>query len=242
MVQPIVNPEIDENDPVSTLGIAAVLAGPRTVQITGQVVDQYGVAVSGGTLTIVSRTNQLDGLSDSNTLNPAGRFYLTLSTGETTIRVDQAGSELFRFTITIPFPGSVIVNNISASGPDLVNLEFYGPGSTPEYFDLVTSDPTPNSADNSLPTYFEFTFSEPLDTSVSDQAAWIAANVISSPSITFNTTINFATNQFTLTYSSGISVGNTYTIILGTGIKSQTGKSLSPRIIKFTCLSPCMPS
>ncbi|PKA10251.1 hypothetical protein CH372_20395, partial [Leptospira meyeri] len=131
-VQMVVSPEIsEETNPAAILGVASLLATPRTVQITGQIVDANGVAVVGGTLTVLSRTNQLEGLTNSILLNEGGRFYLIASTGETTVRVDQSGIELFTFTISIPFPGSSLITNKSLSGPDVLNVEFYETGTTP---------------------------------------------------------------------------------------------------------------
>ncbi|MCW7487932.1 carboxypeptidase-like regulatory domain-containing protein [Leptospira meyeri] len=240
-VQMVVSPEIsEETNPAAILGVASLLATPRTVQITGQIVDANGVAVVGGTLTVLSRTNQLEGLTNSILLNEGGRFYLIASTGETTVRVDQSGIELFTFTISIPFPGSSLITNKSLSGPDVLNVEFYETGTTPTYLDMISSSPTQNETRMSTPTIFTFIFTEDLDTLVSDQAAWIAANVITNPPISFNSSITFNTNQFSLSYLNGISTGNTYSIYLGSGIKSQTGKSLSPRLISFYC-SNCPP-
>ncbi|TGM74787.1 carboxypeptidase regulatory-like domain-containing protein [Leptospira mtsangambouensis] len=240
-VQLVVNPDItEETSPVTLLGVASVLAAPKTVQITGQIVDANGVAAVGATITIISRTNQLDGLTNTMLLNEGGRFYLILSTGETKIRVDQSGSELFTFTISIPFPGSSMITNKSLSGPDVLNVEFYEKGITPAYLDMISSSPSQNETRMSTPTTFTFIFTETLDNLVSDQAAWIASNIITNPPISFYSTIAFNTNQFSISYFDGISSGNYYSIYLGSGIKSQSGKSLSPRLISFYC-SVCPP-
>lgn len=238
-VQLVVNPEISEDaDPVVMLGIASALAGPRTVQITGQVVDANGVAVAGGTLTILSRTNQLSGLTDTITLNEGGRFYLTLSIGETTIRVDQSGVELFTFKLSVLGPGVASIIEKSLAGPNAINLEFYTPEFIPIYFDLVSSTPYDNATFTTWPTLVTITFSENLETP-SNMQSFLDANVITNPAISLDGSSSFIMNNVLQIYnSSSFSIGtNTYT--LRSEIKSSTGKSLAPRTITYICNSPC---
>lgn len=238
-VQLVVNPEItEENNPAALLGVASILAAPKTVQITGQIVDANGVAAVGATLSVISRTNQLDGLTNTMLLNEGGRFYLILSTGETTIRVDQSGSELFRFTISIPFPGSAMIINKSLSGPDVLNVEFYEKGFTPAYLDMIYSTPYDKAIFTNWPTLVIVTFSEDLEIP-SDMQTFLDSNVITNPSISFDGSFSSVSNNILQIYnSSNFSVG-TNTFIFGPGIKSATGKSLSPKTITYICNSPC---
>ncbi|EMJ88205.1 carboxypeptidase-like regulatory domain-containing protein [Leptospira meyeri] len=238
-VQTVVTPEIsEETNPAAILGVASLLATPRTVQITGQIVDANGVAVVGGTLTVLSRTNQLEGLTNSILLNEGGRFYLIASTGETTIRVDQSGSELFTFTISIPFPGASMITNKSLSGPDVLNVEFYETGITPAYLDMIYSTPYDKAIFTSWPTLVIITFSENLEIP-SDMQTFLNSNVITYPPISLDGSSSFVSNNVLQIYnSSSFSLGtNTYTF--GPGIKSATGKSLSPKTITYICNFPC---
>lgn len=238
-VQLVVNPEITkDNNPAAILGIASVLSGPRTVQITGQIVDANGIAVVGGTLTVLSRTIQLDGLSNTVPLNEGGRFYLVLSTGETSIRVDQSGVELFTFKFSIPTSGIVSVIEKSLTGPNVIGLEFYQIGLTPEYLDIVSVSPPENVPFTSWPTIITIVFSENLEIP-SDNQIFLDTNVVTNPSISYdggNSNIN--NNILQIYNSSSFSIGtNTYTF--GSGIKSLTGKNLKTRMITYICNSPC---
>ncbi|MDF3821758.1 carboxypeptidase-like regulatory domain-containing protein [Leptospira sp. 96542] len=238
-VQGIVNPvEEEEDSSALLLGAAVGLGSPGKVKLTGQVVDSNGTAISGGTLNIVNRTNTSTDLDDRVNLDEGGRFYLILTTGETSFRVEQSGTEIFTFKLLIPIDGVVSVIEKSIPGPNLINLEFYSSGFTPEYFDIVLTTPHDNENLSSWPTNVTIIFSEPLETP-SDLQTFLDANVITSPSITLqgsNSTLN--SHILSIYNSSSFSIGtNTYRF--GSGIKSNTGKSLAPRTITYICESPC---
>lgn len=241
LVQPIVNPEVEEEgDTFSFLGIAASLAGGSRVQITGQVVDANGVAIINGSLNIVARTSQLAGLPTTIVLDGGGRFYQTFTFGETTVQVfNQSGTELFTFTISIQSSGVVSVVATTVAGAGVINLEIYTEASIPIYFDIVSTSPViEGTAFTTWPTYLYINFSENLELP-SGMQSFLDANVITNPTITLLGSNSNVSNNILTIYNSGVgSIGpNTYT--LGSGIKSASGKSLKPRTITFLCQPTC---
>ncbi|TGM46586.1 carboxypeptidase regulatory-like domain-containing protein [Leptospira biflexa] len=242
LVNSIVSPEKPEDaDPLTITGIAAAMLSPQIVQITGQIVDANGLAVVNGNLTILTRTNPIDGLSESFSLNSAGRFFIQLSTGETRIRVDQSSVELFTFTFTISGPGMISISNKSLTGPEILNLEFYQTGFTPSYFDILSMNPFDKATFTTWPSTIQISFSEDLELP-SNMQNFLDANVFTSPTITMDGSGSSIINNNILEIwnSSGFQIGaNTYSF--GSGILSISGKKLSPRTITFTCNSPCNP-
>lgn len=242
LVNSVVSPEQKEDsNPLTITGIAAAALSPQIVQITGQIVDANGLAVVNGNLTVLTRTNPIEGLSDTFTLNSAGRFFIQLSTGETRIRVDQSSVELFTFTFTISSPGIISISNKSLAGPEILNLEFYQTGFTPSYFDILTINPFDKAVFTTWPSTIQISFSEDLEIP-SNMQSFLDANVFTSPTITMDGSGSSIINNNILEIwnSSGFQIGtNTYSF--GTGILSASGKRLSPRTITYTCNFPCNP-
>lgn len=239
---PIVNGFIDpvekENNTTPTLGIVAALAGSR-IQITGQIIGSNGFAVTNGNLNIISRTNPLPDLPISTALNESGRFFLTLSIGETAFQVEQSGTVLFTFSISIPNPGVATLVTSSVSGAGAINIEFYSNESIPNYLDIVSTSPiTEGTAFTTWPTYLYITFSENLEIP-SDYQSYLDANLVTSPAITLNGSFSNISGSVLTIYNSSVgSIGaNTYTI--GSGIKSTSGKPLKPRTLTFLCQPSC---
>ncbi|WP_039928054.1 carboxypeptidase-like regulatory domain-containing protein [Leptospira yanagawae] len=238
LVNSFLNPEkLEDANPTALSGIAFALLSPQVVQITGQIVDANGFAASNGNLTILTRTNPIEGLSNSFNLNTAGRFFIQLSTGETRIRVEQSSVELFSFTLNINGPGNVSITNKSLAGPDILNIEFYPTGTTPSYFDIISTDPPNQDSFQTWPSTIQITFSEDLEIP-SDLQSYLEANVFTEPSITFAGSSIVNGNILEIGNSTGFEIGtNTYSI--GRGIRSISGIGSSPRTISYTCDSPC---
>ncbi|TGL85538.1 carboxypeptidase regulatory-like domain-containing protein [Leptospira congkakensis] len=239
-VQMVVNPEIEENtNPASKLGIAAALTGSRTVNITGQVVNANGAAVANGALTILSQINPSPRLTSTTSLNEGGRFYLTLSLGETTFRVEQSGSVLFTFTISIPSPGVVSVVASSVAGAGAINMEFYSEGSIPNYFDIVSTSPISEGTTFEIwPTYLYITFSENLDVP-GDKQTFLDANILTYPTKTLDGEASEITNNVLTIYNASAGSIGPNIFIFGSGIKSAAGKTLKPRTLTFLCQPSC---
>ncbi|TGL35706.1 carboxypeptidase-like regulatory domain-containing protein [Leptospira perdikensis] len=240
LVQPIVNPEVEEGtEAVPFLGIAAVLSGSK-ILITGQVVNANGSAVANGTLTILSRTNQESGLANTITLDGGGRFYQSFSIGETAIKVfDQSGTELFTFKLSITGQGIASLAETSVAGAGVINIEFYMEGSIPAYIDIASTSPiVEGTTFTTWPTYLYISFSENLEVP-SNMQSFLDANVITNPTIPLIGTNSDITNNILTIYNSGVgAIGpNTYTF--GSGIKSTSGKSLKPRTLTFLCQPSC---
>lgn len=239
IVQTVVNPEdSSEPNPITILGIVAALS-PQSIQITGQIMDANGIAVSNGTLTILSRSNPSEGLLDSVDLNYGGRFYMKVSTGDTRIRVSQSNVELFTFTLSIPELGIISVSNQTLAGPRINNLEFYQIGFEPNYFDVFAVNPFDQSSFTAWPSIIQITFTEDIEVP-SNMQTYLDTNVSTSPTISLDGSLSSVINGKILEIrnSSGFQIGtNRYT--LGIGIRSASGKILSPRSFSYTCNAPC---
>lgn len=227
---------------LSLLGLTPPLPA-FPISISGQLRDDTGAAEANVQLTVISRANALEGLEESTTTDTAGRFFIRLSSGTTKIGLTKAGSPYYNFTLQIisPLVISVIEMNGNPVGAEITGLVSYDPGNQPVFFELTDSEPKNNSTIGEAPFAFYFYFSAQPTGAIQGQiAAWLAQNILVTPSISLNN-VSSEESALIISTSNFLPEDTNYTISLGPGIISSSGVPLTPRTINFTCLASCAP-
>ncbi|XDD46014.1 carboxypeptidase-like regulatory domain-containing protein [Leptospira sp. WS39.C2] len=236
-----------ETSEENSLSLGLTLLGltqqsPFALSLTGQIRNKDGSAVPSAELTVVSRSNELDGLDTTVTTDDAGRFFIRLASGTTTFAVKNDGSPYFTFTLSINSPGDIQVTEIKDNYESVEVSSFfvYEEGNQPSFFELTYSEPFHNRIEPTSPNNFYFEFSEePQFPEFGQEATWLSQNIIISPALSI-TDYYTEGSSFSINVSGYSSQTTTYTISLGAGILgSVTGLPLTPRTIIFTCVSPC---
>lgn len=225
------------------LSLLGLVPPPFPLSISGQLRDNTGATESDIQLTVVSRSNNLEGLNESATTDTSGRFFIRLSSGTTQFALTKAGSPYYSFTllITSPISISVIEMNGNPVGAEVTGLISYDKNNPPVFFELTDSVPKNNETVYNQPSGFYFYFSDdPQGPEEGLDLPWLAQNITVTPSISMlNVSVE---GQSLYVMTSGFSSSTTtYTITLGSGILSISGIPLTPRNISFTCQSPCPP-
>ncbi|TGL51408.1 carboxypeptidase regulatory-like domain-containing protein [Leptospira kemamanensis] len=225
---------------LSLLGLTQ--QAPFALSLTGQIRNQDGSTVPSAELTVISRSNELDGLDTTVTTDDAGRFFIRLASGTTTFAVKNDGSLYFTFTLSVTSPVDIRVTEIKDDyeAVEVSSFFVYEEGNQPSFFELTYSEPFHNRSEPTSPNNFYFEFSEePQFPENGQEATWLSQNISISPSLTMSD-YSSEGSSFSFNVSGYTSQTTTYTINLGPGILgSVTGLPLTPRTIIFTCISPC---
>ncbi|MBL0955980.1 MAG: hypothetical protein IBJ01_14545 [Leptospira sp.] len=228
-VYDLLNPVEKEENPaaLSLLGL-----GPSTFYVTGQLMVA-GTGVSGATVRISGSSDP----TNVSTTDSAGRFKLIGSIGTMTLDVDVSGT---KFTIELSVtPLLVTLVSISNSSFTVFNLGA-SPSSASDvtYLDITSSMPyeglvvTNGNYMATVSSGFSFNFSETLE-SPSNPDTWRDENFLISPSLSFLST-SVGGNNVIFQVNNGTYLSDTdYYLTLLSGIKSITGKSMKPTVIRF---------
>ncbi|WP_108960746.1 hypothetical protein [Leptospira ellinghausenii] len=228
-VYDLLNPVEKEENPavLSLLGL-----GPSTFYVTGQLMFA-GTGVSGATVRI-SGTSDLTNVS---TTDSAGRFKLISSEGKMTLEVDVSGTKFtIELSVTPPLVTLVSISNTSftvfnlgASPSSLGDVTYLDITSSMPYEGLIVANANYGMT---ISSGFSFNFSETLE-SPSDADTWRNENFLISPPLSFLST-SVGGNNVIFQVNSGSYLPETdYYLTLLPGIKSASGKSMKPTIIRF---------
>lgn len=239
-VQSVVSPvEKDSNDIFPALFLLSLSESFFVISVSGQLRDNNGAAEPSIALKVISRTNQIDGLDSVATTDLAGRFYMKLSSGTTQIALTKAGSPYYTFTLSITSNDIRVTEmNGNPAGAEVSGFVTYDPGNPPSFFELTSSSPTNNSILPIAPSSLIFNFSDLLEVPEESFSVWFASNILTSPPFSVESVGIAGSTISAMPYGFG-SETTTYTITLGPGIRSQSGKTLTPRTLSFTCTAPC---
>ncbi|EOQ90226.1 carboxypeptidase regulatory-like domain protein [Leptospira yanagawae serovar Saopaulo str. Sao Paulo = ATCC 700523] len=242
VVNSLLNPaETEDNSILPGLSLLSNSSAPFAISLTGQIRNENGSTVTDALLTVTSRTNEMDGLDASATTDEGGRFFIRLSSGNTTFSVTQEGSPYFTFTLRVNSPNDIQVFEIDGNSfPVEVSSFFsYEPRNQPSFFEMVTSNPYHNEVRVTSPEGFEFYFTDDvIGPEPNQEAQWLSENLTVVPSITFGPLTN-STSSFYLE-TSNLTNGATYQITLNSSLRSAgSGIPLTPRTITFSCVSQC---
>lgn len=227
VVNGLLSPLEEENNSayLSILGLA-----PSSFGITGQL-KSNGMAVEGAVVSIVNSTSE-----STSTTDTGGRFHVIGKPGPIELQVNHSGT-IFKIEILVMPPTATLVT-IGNSTYKVSNLETYSSASDiPVYLDLVSSLPydgmfIDDGNYSSISSQFMFSFTETLEMPA-DQFTWVSENFLINPSITLNSPAITGSVVTIMVDSGTIGENATYNLLLNTGIKSVTGKSIKPTIIQF---------
>lgn len=243
LVQTVVSPNEKESDNLfPALSILSLSESSFTVSVSGQLRDNDGATEPNIGLKVISRSSQIDGVDSTATTDIAGRFYMKLSTGTTEIGLTKAGSPYYKFTLSITSPDDIRVTEMNGNpaGVEIAGLVAFDPGNPPSFFELTNSTPANNSTLTNAPSSLFFNFSDLLEIPGGSFSDWFALNILIFPAFSVESVGIAGSTISAMPYGFG-SETTTYTILLGPGIRSQSGKTLTPRTVNFTCVSPCSP-
>ncbi|TGM16701.1 hypothetical protein EHQ82_16940 [Leptospira selangorensis] len=245
VVASLLNPSTEDKQNGGLLqgGLLLGLSGMSfSVSITGVIRNGLGEAQTNKVWTVVASdaNNPELGLSTSGTTDNAGRFFITIGQGSTTIKVTDLGEDLVTFTLQVGAFGMFQATNVDPPEYEIGSLIPLNPSSQPVFFELVSSSPGNNETVTNAPSSFNFTFSEPPQIPSGNQELWISENIIVNPSISM-ASLGFDANTMSVMVWGFSAETTTYTVALNPGITSQTGIPLTPRSFTFTCEAPCGP-
>ncbi|MDF3821759.1 hypothetical protein P3G55_17780 [Leptospira sp. 96542] len=252
-VQGIVNPVEEKDDTASAMALGIVGAagafssGSQVVVATGQILDYMGMPAISHTVTVTSRSFELDNLPLSTTTDTGGRFYIMTTVGSTELSVSQflGGPEVLRFRLEIETNSINVADLVSEADYTISGLEVQNPENSILYFDLMSSYPNHGSMVPFVPESLNLTFSENLPASLLDlppneQLFWASGNISISPtiiidSVYFNSEQGAPPKDVSIYWDTeSFQPDVEYTITLSPGIRSETGKVLKTTTIKFT--------
>ncbi|TGK81429.1 hypothetical protein EHQ24_08910 [Leptospira noumeaensis] len=244
VVNGILNPLEEENNN-SFLGLLGLAQGTSNLMITGQIRNPNGVVMLGLGLTPSATANNIKSTSPYMT-DAGGRFYLPYQSGRISFDVSQNGSPFFTLILNVLNPNGITAETVGApAGLEISNLRTISGSETSTFFELVNAYildgesneiPLHNAeVSNWIPAFF-FAFTEPTIPALTTgplAADWISQNISISPAASFDNFMIVTGNTLSVAPMSlpGPAV---YEITLKSGILSATGKSLTPRTIRFT--------
>lgn len=235
---PIVNsilapPESKDNN--SFLGLLGFSG--QSLLITGQIREPNGVAgvglvlVPGKSFAPQSRSTNSSYVTDNG-----GKFYIPFQTGSIPFTVNKNGSYFFEFSLEVLGPQNIGFTTYGMPpGTEILGLSTLSPNEQGNFFELVDSSPRHSTSFSSYLSEIVFTFSEaPMPALATGPLVdnWIAQNISTSPSISFDNSMNVAGNTLSIS-PMGLAGMTNYQITLKPGILSASGKPLNERTFQF---------
>ncbi|TGL51407.1 hypothetical protein EHQ59_10935 [Leptospira kemamanensis] len=251
IVNGILNP-VEETNQNSFLGLLGLGFGSSDLLITSQIRDGNGVAMVGLGLT-PNTASFLSKSSSPYTTDAGGRFYVPYQFGRSSYQVFQNGSLYFTLILNVSSSTSISAETSGApTGLEISNLITYSASSPPNFFELVRvftiqGDDPPvevnlHNQNAFNVNYLYLVFSEEPESIPVEEGAvesWVASNITVTPLINLEAINSELTsgNIRQLGYAFPFGSDTLYSVTFGSGIKSASGKNLTPRTIVF-CMEP----
>lgn len=242
--QSILNPAEESSEQIKQLGLLLGVSslGTDIYLVAGQIRDPNGVAQANLELINKSIAANKKNTSPSYTTDVGGRFYISLGIGKHSFDVYKEG--LLYFELVIEVLSANNVQLVSALQGMEITLAIIEPNQIGSEFDLVDSFPKNNTNIYSTINPMQLYFSEIPEfvASGSTFQSWAFDKIVIIPSIgspPFEGNMVVTGNRMDIQMAYSFAMNTPYTIFI-TGIKSVSGKTVAPRMIRF-CYEPSIP-
>ncbi|MCG6144448.1 carboxypeptidase-like regulatory domain-containing protein [Leptospira bandrabouensis] len=242
--QPILNPAKDNSEQIKQLGLllGASSLGKDVYLIAGQIRDPNGVAQANLELKNKAISSNKKNIASTYTTDVGGRFYISLGAGRHSFDVYKEGLLFFELVFEVLSANNVQL--VSALQGMEITLAVVVPSQIGSEFDLVDSFPKNNTNIYSTINPMQLYFSEIPEfiASGSTFQSWAFDKIVIIPSIgspPFEGNMVVTGNRMDIQMAYSFAMNTPYTIYI-TGIKSVSGKTVAPRMIRF-CFEPSIP-
>ncbi|MBM9592419.1 hypothetical protein JWG41_20100 [Leptospira sp. 201903075] len=248
VVNGILNP-IKEEKNNSFLGLLGFGSAGSDLLIVGQIRDQFGTALPELVL-VPSPVSLLSKSISPYRTDTGGRFYIPYQSGRISFEVLQNESTFFTLTLNVSDPTAITSETSGGpAGLEISNLGTISASAPPSFFELVGvfavegQSTLVNIHKTNLgksPTKLLLIFDEAPAYVDPEDSSWIQNSVVIAPAPSVGYGLpEVVGNQITISGAEGISSTNVTTIDFTSNIKSVSGKSLTPRGIKFCYVQSC---
>ncbi|MCG6146801.1 hypothetical protein LFX15_00765 [Leptospira levettii] len=249
---PIVNsilapPETKDNN--AFLGLLGM--NGQTGLITGQIRNEFGVAVAGLSLNPSNPSLQSKANIPMYTTDSGGRFYIPYFAGRIVLNVVQNEVPYFTLSLNVSSPNTITaeVSNTSL-GIEISNLKLISATSPTDFFELIGLyfiDGEMNEVSLDKQNYYSTLGSIVLKFNMapanveSNNLTFIqnAIQISPSPSVGYQA-LGIVDNKMSFVGAEGFTMNTRYNFQVTDAIQSSTGISLTPRKVQF-CYEPSIP-